>query len=159
MRFFRPPILALALPLTLVLAMVSAAAQEKAEVYQGDIRESDIRRRELMELLKKDQIPPKLRLRYSRTESDFLVFYDLEGKSIYYQYREDRFDRDAEEKIGDLIPGEAYEVTGTYLGIFNLYEIFSKDNPGYAKLLSSPDAIPAFKYVTAMPLRIDQILF
>ncbi len=141
------------------LLLSGLSAQDKEKPYEGDIRESDLRRTELVTKIKSNAIPPSIRLRYSGTESDFLVFYDLEGKSIYYKYREDRFDTDAERKIADLIPGEAYEVSGTFLGFYQASLLYSTDNPRYREMLENRNAIPAFIFRSARPLRLDQILF
>jgi hypothetical protein len=142
----------------LFLGSIPGFAQQKEEVYEGDIRESDLRRRELVEKVKKGEIPAAIKLRFSRKESDFLVFYDIEGRSIYYRYREDRFDTDAEKRVADLIPGEAYEVTGPFLGMYYASMMHSSDHPKYKEMLNNADAIPAFLFKSARPLRIEQIL-
>lgn len=133
-------------------------AQEKEKPYEGDIRESDLRRRELIEQIKKNEIPTSIRLRYSRREGDFLEFYDLEGKPIYYKYREDRFDSDGDARIQFLISGGAYEVTGKFLGVYRLSKLYSPESPEFSTQLDDPNSIPVFLFKSARALRTDQIL-
>lgn len=154
------PRLAARLSLALALSLPSVTNAAPADQpWEGDITETDLRRRDLMGLIQKKQIPPALKLRYSRTESDFLVFYDFEGKDIYFRYREDRFDSDAEKRIAHLASGEAYEVTGPFSGLMLYSVMYSEENPGFPEILQKPDALPVFVFKAARPLRIDQILF
>lgn len=141
-----------------MLSLIGPAfASEKP--WEGDITESDLRRKQVVELIRKKQVPPALKLRYSRTQSDFLVFYDLEGKDVYFRYREDRFDLDAEERIAHLSSGEAYEVTGPFSGIMLHSVLYSDENQRFLEVLDNPDSVPVFLFKGARPLRMDQILF
>lgn len=150
-------ILRKAVPACLVVcALWNARAGETP--WEGDITESDLRRKQIIELIKQKQVPPSLKLRYSRKESDFLVFYDLEGKDIYFRYREDRFDLDAEEKVEHLSAGEAYEVSGAFSGVMLYSVLYSDENPKFPEVLSTPDSVPVFVFKGARPLRLDQIL-
>ncbi len=134
-------------------------AQASEKPWEGDIAEADLRRKQIVDLIRQKQAPAVMKLRYSRTESDFLVFYDLEGKDIYFRYREDRFDLDAEEKIAHLSRGEAYEVSGPFAGIMLYSVLYSDENPKFSEVLDKPDSVPVFVFKGARPLRIDQILF
>lgn len=147
---------ALAILFLLLVPPVLAAPQEQP--WEGDISETDLRRRQLIVLIKKKQIPPWMKLRYSRTESDFLVFYDLEGKDIYFRYREDRFDLDAEKRIAHLTKGEAYDVAGTFAGVMLYSVLYSDENAKFLEMLEKTDSVPVFLYKSARPLRADQIL-
>ncbi|MCE9599216.1 MAG: hypothetical protein K8S54_14735 [Spirochaetia bacterium] len=148
----------LAMFATFAFSLPRLLAQEKEGPYEGDIHESDLRRKELIERIKKNEIPASIRLRYSRKEGDFLEFYDLEGKAIYYKYREDRFDRDSDARVLFLISGSAYEVTGKFLGFYHLSRLYSPESPEFAERLADPDSIPVFLFNAARPLRTDQIL-
>ena len=146
---------ALALFLLLSPALFSAPQEQP---WEGDISEADLRRKQLIALIKKKQIPPSMKLRYSRTESDFLVFYDLEGKDVYFRYREDRFDLDAEKKIAHLTRGEAYEVAGAFAGVMLYSVLYSDENAKFLEVIEKADSVPVFLFKSARPLRADQIL-
>lgn len=148
--------LATALAFVILLPPVLA---EDAASWPGEITEKDLRRKDLLELIRRKEIPASLKLRYSRTESDFVVFYDIEGRDIYFRYREDRFDTEAASKIAMLAPGRAYEVTGTFSGMMQYSVLYSAENPRFSDMLAAPDAVPVFLYRAARPLQIDQILF
>ncbi|MBL8018382.1 MAG: hypothetical protein JNM27_01835 [Leptospirales bacterium] len=148
----------IAVNLTSAESPASLIAQEKEKPYEGDIREADLRRRELIEKIKKNEIPASIRLRYSRREGDFLEFYDLEGKPIYYKYREDRFDSDGDARIQFLISGGAYEVTGKFLGLYRLSKLYSPESPEFSSQLEDLNSIPVFLFKGARALRTDQIL-
>lgn len=149
---------AVTLGLTIGLAAVAVHAEPTDQPWEGDITEKDLRRKDLIGLIQKKQIPQMLKLRYSRTESDFLVFYDIEGKDIYFRYREDRFDSEAEKRIAHLASGEAYEVTGPFAGAMLYSILYSDENPRFSEILQNPNSLPVFVFKSARPLRIDQIL-
>ena len=131
-----------------------------AEPYEGDIREKDPREAEIKRDIAGGGVPPaSIRLRYSGTREDYLAFYDLTGRKIYYRYREDRFDDRAKKKIRNLIPGQAYKVAGPFLGVVLAGKFIARGASDYADALAQKQSILVFEYKSAFPLRMEQIIF
>lgn len=138
----------------------SALVRQNETPYEGDITEKDLRVKELREqLLRGRAAPNEIRLRYSGKRGDYLSFYDIDGEEIYYKYRDDRFDRRAEERVANLIPGQAYTVSGAFLGLLLKNRLVLRGNRSFRDDLQNADSIPAYEYKTATPLRLDQILY
>ncbi|MBE7436920.1 MAG: hypothetical protein HS115_00585 [Spirochaetales bacterium] len=128
--------------------------------YQGDIREEDLRIREIKSAIERDEnLPAELRLRYSRAVGDYLAFYDLEGQEIYYRYREDRFDRKADRIREGLFSGQAYLVAGELLGLSLASEFIPRADTRFRELLTKNESVLTYRFSGARPLRIEQILF
>jgi len=127
--------------------------------YQGDIREDDLRVHEIKANIAAGNTPADLRLRYSRPVGDYLAFYDLEGQEIYYQYREDRFDRRADKIRDSLFPGQAYRVSGNFLGLSLAAEFIPRTDARFSGLLLQSQAVLTYRFGSAEPLRLEQILF
>ncbi len=134
-------------------------AQERP-AYEGDIRESDPRLAEIKKSLAAGQMAPaSLRLRYAGPRGDFLAFYDLEGREILYQFRDDRFDDRGDAALQTLIAGQAYEVTGSFLGVILKNHVSRPGDPDYAGFLQAADSTLVYRFQGVIPLRIEQILF
>lgn len=128
--------------------------------YEGDIRESDLRVEEIKAALAKGEpAPAALRLRYRGTQGDFAVFYDLLGRQLFYRYREDRFDRRAEKKLVGLIEGQAYLVSGTFLGLRLEGAFAAPGSAEFKQFLSNRNGALEYEFGSATALRVEQILF
>ena len=147
--------------LALWLLGPTAVLRGQSPKYAGDIREDDLRVKDLRaSLLSGGQnLPAALRLRYSGPRGDYLAFYDLAGIDVYFRYREDRFDRRAEKKLRDLIAGQAYSVQGRFRGVIHDGVFYEQGAAEFPENLASPGSILAFEFVAATPLRLDQILY
>ncbi|MEQ9365977.1 MAG: hypothetical protein RIF32_17165 [Leptospirales bacterium] len=130
--------------------------------YTGDIRENDLRVRQIFAEMREQpgaNPPGELRLRYGGTRGDYLAFYDLEGRDIFFRYREDRFDRRAEKKTRELIAGQAYRVRGEYTGVIVEGVFFAAGAEEYPEALQNSAAVLAYNYGSAFPLRLEQVLY
>ncbi len=130
--------------------------------YTGDIREDDPRVRQILAEMRNapDENPPEeWKLRYGGPRGDYLAFYDLEGRDVYFRYREDRFDRRSEKKRQELIAGQGYRVRGRFQGVLVDGVFFAADSGNYPDALREPEALLAYEYVSVFPLRIEQILY
>lgn len=128
--------------------------------YEGDITEDDPRVDEVRANIVEGQAPPQsLKLRYGGARGNYVSFYDIEGRVIYYRYREDRFDRRAERKIRGLVEGQAYRVEGGLRGLLADEKFIARTDAVFPQLLPDEDSILVFEFEGAYPLRIDQILF
>ncbi len=139
--------------------------------YNSNIKQEEPRIKDVRLNLSKDLPPfPKngLLLFYSRqSDANYLVFYDRDGQELYFRYREDRFDRDAEKKLPFLRKGQAYRLKspGTLLGIL-LGPFFG---PTASKKffpvqqhkphLSNTQATLVFQFEGATDTSLDQLLF
>lgn len=147
------------------LPITEASDREKILVsqdkpYEGDIRESDPRVVEIKSRIESGQpAPQSIRLRYSHPEGDFLAFYDLDGKVIYYKYREDRFDDRGEKILRGLIKGQAYLVKGSFLGVIHSGNFSQLGTESYAKDMKESSSILVYQFQSVEPLRLEQILF
>lgn len=150
-----------AVPALLFMPMhfFSATARAESGPYEGDIREEDPRVREILIDIQAGDPPATIKLRYRGTYEDYAVFYDLDGRNVYYRYREDRFDDRAERKLRGLIEGQAYAVEGQYQGILFRGQLFTEDDEEYDELLDHNSITIVYDFTAARPLRIDQILF
>ena len=131
-----------------------------ANRYTGLIRESDLRVSEIREnLISGGTAPEKLHLRYAGKRGDYLEFYDIVGQRAYYRYREDRFDRKADEKINHLIKGDGYRVTGTFQGVLLGSDFAASNSEKFQEFVSDKNSVPVYLYIEEYPLRMEEILF
>ena len=138
----------------------SLAAQTEKKPYDGDLREGDRRIKDQREKIKTGQQPfAALRLRYAGKRKNDLVFYDLDGQSIYYRYRMDRFDDLAEKKLPLLTKGQAYRVRGLFLGLSFQNIFIAKNSPQFQAKLKDRNAILVFQFQSAEALLGERILF
>ncbi|MCR9143464.1 MAG: hypothetical protein NXI24_14535 [bacterium] len=132
------------------------------QIYQGDIREDDLRVSQIFAQMRErpgENPPEELRLRYGGPRGDYLSFYDLEGRDIYFRYREDRFDRRADKKVRELIEGQAFRVRGEFRGVLVDGVFYPAGRDDYPEALREAGAILAYSYTSAFPLRMEQILY
>ncbi len=160
LRSWRITLITLALTL---LVTGGRAAQEKSPdtPYEGEIRESDIREREIRQSMMRGEAPPvTLRLRFRGERLwIYLAFYDLEGREIWFYYREDRFDDRGKKKIRNLVKGAAYEVKGEYMGLYGRDRLIAPGDPLYQEALADSDSRLVYRYTGSLPLKLEQILF
>lgn len=143
-----------------VAQLMQAASPPARDTFEDDIRETDPRVEEIRaRVAAGEAAPAEIRLRYSGKRGDFLAFYDIEGREVFFRYREDRFDRRAERRIADLIEGQAYRVKGRFVGVLLNSQWIAREAPEYAAAIQNPDCVLAYEYESAYPLRADQILF
>lgn len=143
-----------------VAQLTQATAPPESGVFEDDIRETDPRVEEIRaRVAAGESAPAEIRLRYSGKRGDFLAFYDIEGREMFFRYREDRFDRRAERRVADLIEGQAYRVKGRFVGVLLNGQWIAREAPEYAASIQNADCVLAYEYESAYPLRVDQILF
>lgn len=131
--------------------------------YTGDITEQDLRVRELLQMVKANEaLPQEYRLYFSRRETLHLVFYDIEGKELRFQYRKDRWETDELKKVRFLIPGAAYAVSGDLKGLVMDDRTVPLTDEEFNQVLenrSMEEFFLLFEFESAVPLRKDQILY
>ena len=135
----------------------------KIPPYSGDITEQDPRIRDLLQSLRnQNQAPTEQKLFFSRRETLYLVFYDLEGTEVKYQYRKDRWETDELKKVRFLIPGSAYRVLGGLKGLILDEKIILQTDQRFQDTInqrSLEDFYLLFDFESAEPLRKEQILY
>ena len=131
--------------------------------YTGDITEQDLRIRDLINSLRNnDQLQGEYRLFFSRRETLYLVFYDMEGHEVRFQYRRDRWETDELKKVRFLIPGSAYLVNGELKGLILQEKTIPLTDQRFQEVLENrplEDFFLWFEFQSAKPLRTDQILY
>jgi hypothetical protein len=146
-----------------------------AQKYEGLIKQSDFRVKDLMILLKKKEestrtaavpsaaatsIPNEFRLRYSRMEQwIYLVFYDLDGREIWFRFRDIRWDDRGDRILKKVIPGDAYIISGDYLGLIHKGRLIRKENQKYKDILKDADSMAVFKYTESRQISPEYILY
>jgi hypothetical protein len=70
--------------------------------------------------------PPSLVLIFKSIGQKDLIFYDSEGMEVHFQYRKDRFDREARERVSSLVSGGIYEVKGEWKGLLSFRDEYGK---------------------------------
>jgi hypothetical protein len=143
-----------------LLSPVAAVAAPDLPHYEGLLRESDIRLSQIREALKKKEpLPDYLFLRYQGREGNYVVFYDLDGRTALFRYRKDRFDDLAERKIRDLLPGQAYRLPLKFVGLIERGVVYAEGTAEFQRLLDSDEGRPAFEFVSPEPRQPDFILY
>ena len=82
--------------------------------------------------------PETFRLFYKGKQGDYVVFYDLNGHDVFFRYRRNKFDYEAEKIILPLTEGSPFEIRGEFLGML----VYSIQNN---KLIPVPTFKPANK--------------
>ena len=90
-----------------------------SQKYEKDISTTEKR---INEFKKSGEYPEDWKLFYRGKESDFVVFYDLDGTEIYFKYRRDHLDRESEKKTVGLFQGQAYRIKGKFMGILQYFD-------------------------------------
>ncbi len=93
--------------------------------YEKDI---SFKEKRVLEFKKESNFPNDWKLFYKGKDSDYVVFYDLDGQEVYFKYRRDHLDREAENTIVGLFVGQAYRIKGRFFGIILNYDEKSKKN-------------------------------
>jgi len=133
--------------------------------YEKDISTRDKR---IGEYKKQKTFPDDWKLFYRGKESDYVVFYDLDGNEVYFQYRRDELDREAERKIIGLFQGQAYRLKGRYKGIL-LYRdeknginhrppIFQEGSSILEENKFSGSNVPVFVLISFESTSLDEVI-
>lgn len=111
--------------LFMITFLVSAEPPPPSAKYNGDISTKEKRIRQY-----KDEItdvsyrfPEQLKLFFKKTYSDYAVFYDRNGDEVYYRYRRNKFDSDAEKILRGLFAGQSYRVYGEHVGVARFTDV------------------------------------
>jgi hypothetical protein len=136
-----------------------------SEKYEGLINSKDNR---ILDYKSKKEFPEEWKLIYKSKEDDYVIFYDIEGNELYFKYRRDKFDRDADYKISGLFKGQAYRIKGTLIGSILRFDVklnkkiippkfipkdsIEKDN------LYHPENIPTFSLLFFESTIFDEVI-
>ncbi|PJZ70177.1 hypothetical protein CH373_09855 [Leptospira perolatii] len=107
--------------------------------------------------------PDKQRLFFQGLEGNYAIFYDWNGHTVYYQYRENKFDRRYRKYVSRLSGGAPYLVSGEYLGVF-VFEngvVRRLKKKGQDNLADRKEkySIPIFQLKEYKELILEEILF
>lgn len=92
----------------------------QGDAFQGSIDPREPRIKDFKERISEENpnFPEEMHLYFQELTGDYAVFYDLDGRTVYYQYRRNKWDYDAIERVHNLFSGRSYRVRGDFLGIF-----------------------------------------
>ncbi|WCL50272.1 LIC_11959 family protein [Leptospira sp. GIMC2001] len=114
--------------------------------------------------------PKEMHLFFQELMGDYAIFYDLDGNTVHFKYRRNKWDRDAIEAVHNLLPSRSYKVQGEFTGIL----FFGKNLEGRKQAIpvflpnnenlelewkKEPDTIPVFKLVSYNESYSDTIIF
>ncbi len=113
------------LSLIVISFLIAAEPPPPSEKYNGDISTKEKRIRQYKEEITdiSYKFPEQLKLFYKKTYSDYAVFYDRNGDEVYYRYRRNKFDSEAEKKLTGLFSGQSYRVNGEYAGVARFTDV------------------------------------
>lgn len=140
-----------------------SAQNIKEKPYRGLITEDDPRVVDIIRNIEKNLPPEKsYRLRFSRIEEwIFLVFYDLDGREIFYKFRDSRWDDRPMKVASTLFEGRAYQVQGEWIGIYFQGRFYNQSSKRFSELVSqlarNNNIIPVFSFDSVHPLILDKI--
>ena len=139
----------------------SQAGNGKAYPYEGLLRESDLRARQIKDLvLEKKPAPEQLRLLFAGYSGNYLEFYDLSGESVFLRYRDDRFDNDKNRLYAGLVKGNPYLLDAEFTGIRIGRKLHPFKNTGdFRDLVARPDSVLIYGIISYKNLRIGSIPF
>jgi hypothetical protein len=102
----------------IVIIFFLLASQLFSQKYEKDI---SFKEKRILEYKKEGTFPEDWKLFFKNKESDYIVFYDLDGTEILFKYRKDYLDRESEKKTVGLFIGQAYRIKGKIIGIILYY--------------------------------------
>ncbi len=107
--------------------------------------------------------PENLKLFFQGLQGNYVIFYDWNGHTVYYKYRDNKFDRRLRKYVSRLAGGAPYEVGGEYLGTFvfenNVIQRFKKKGEDSLEDRRAKQSIPVFELKKYRELILEEILF
>ncbi|TGK06247.1 hypothetical protein EHO60_16820 [Leptospira fletcheri] len=149
----------------LTISSAEVAGEPAANTYRGTIPLESPRSSDLKSALSEGNpnFPENIRLFFQGTEGNYAVFYDWNGHTFYYQYRENKFDRRLRKYVSRLSNGAAYEVSGEYVGVFvfenKVVRRFKKKGEDSLADKKERQSIPVFRLKAYKELIVEDILF
>lgn len=92
----------------------------EAEKFSGTITPKEQRIRDFKENINENNpnYPNEMHLFFQELAGDFAIFYDLNGHTVHFKYRRNKWDYDAIEAVHNLLSGRSYRIKGKFLGIY-----------------------------------------
>jgi hypothetical protein len=109
----------------LLINLLFLSSSSKAQKYEKDI---SFKEKRVLEFKKEAKYTDDWKLFYKGKDTDYVVFYDLDGQEVYFKYRRDHLDREAENLIVGLFVGQAYRIKGRFFGIILNFDEKTKKN-------------------------------
>ncbi len=133
--------------------------------YEKDISYKEKR---VLEYKKEGTFPEDWKLFFKNKESDYIIFYDLDGTEILFKYRKDYLDREAEKKTVGLFVGQAYRIRGKMIGIILYYNenekksylppIFVNNQEASDENKKSPKNKLVYQFISFDSTALDEVL-
>lgn len=141
------------------------SAEPAGNTYRGTITLQDPRALDIKEALSDSSpnYPETIKLYYQGLKENYAIFYDWNGHTVYYKYRENKFDRRLRKYVSRLAAGAPYEVTGEYQGVLvfenKTIRRFKKKGEDTLADKKEKQSIPVFQLVKYRELILEEIIF
>jgi hypothetical protein len=109
----------------LLINLLFLSSPSQGQKYEKDI---SFKEKRVLEFKKEAKYTDDWKLFYKGKDTDYVVFYDLDGQEVYFKYRRDHLDREAENLIVGLFVGQAYRIKGRFFGIILNFDEKTKKN-------------------------------
>ena len=137
--------------LFLFLALLSPVATEQPDRID-EIREKMV-----------DVFPDKWKLYYQGTKDDYVIFYDIAGREVWFRYRRNKFDDEGIQSIRFLVSGILYEIKGEFSGMYlyrdKILPYFKKAEELTPEMKKSTPSIPVFRLLEYRTLASEDVIF
>ncbi|WP_108927598.1 LIC_11959 family protein [Leptospira johnsonii] len=140
-------------------------AEPAGNTYRGTITLQEPRALDLKESLtdSSPNYPETIKLYYQGLKENYVVFYDWNGHTLYYKYRDNKFDKRLRKYVSRLASGAPYEVTGEYQGVFvfenKTIRRFKKKGEDTLADRKEKQSIPVFQLLKYKELILEEIIF
>ncbi|MCC5816664.1 MAG: hypothetical protein JJT78_18080 [Leptospira sp.] len=103
-----------------IFFMISFFPILNAERYYGSLNPQEPRIKDFKESINEENpnYPEEMHLFFQELAGDFAIFYDLDGHTVHFKYRRNKWDYEAMESVHNLLSGRTYRVKGKFLGIY-----------------------------------------
>ena len=108
------------LVITIIIFNISNSVSIYSEKFQGPISTKEKRIKDYKQELNETnlELPEEYHLFFQELRGNYAIFYDLDGQTVHFQYRRNKWDRDAIESVHNLLSGRSYKVSGEFLGMY-----------------------------------------
>ncbi|WP_425460759.1 LIC_11959 family protein [Leptospira langatensis] len=148
-----------------IFSISNLLAEPAGNTYRGTISLQEPRALDLKDRLNDSSpnYPENLKLFFQGLQGNYAVFYDWNGHTVYYKYRDNKFDRRLRKYVSRLAGGAPYEVSGEYMGVIvfenKTISKFKKKGEDTLADRKEKQSIPVFQLTKYRELILEEIIF
>nr|WP_246052933.1 hypothetical protein [Leptospira semungkisensis] len=146
-------------------SIANILAEPAGNTYRGTIPLQEPRALDIKDKLSDSSpdFPVDLKLFFQGLQGNYAVFYDWNGHTVYYKYRDNKFDRRLRKYVSRLAGGAPYEVSGEYQGVIvfenKTISRFKKKGEDTIADRKEKQSIPVFQLTKYRELILEEIIF